>query len=109
MRVPGNEIAELTRRDFLVNASRGVGGLAFASLLQADGLLAGEPGGAAVPGSPPAVKPPHTVPRAKQHRLSGRDQYPATVLAGDVLQRLKPARHRHFVSASGRRDVEHET
>ena len=36
------EILQLTRRDFLVNAGRGVGGLAFASLLRADGLLAGE-------------------------------------------------------------------
>ena len=38
------EIAQLTRRDFLVNAGRGVGGLAFASLLRSDGLLAGVSG-----------------------------------------------------------------
>ena len=30
------ELIQLTRRDFLVNAARGVGGLAFASLLKAD-------------------------------------------------------------------------
>ena len=36
------DIINLTRRDFLVNASRGVGGLALASLLARDGLLATE-------------------------------------------------------------------
>lgn len=34
------DLINVTRRDFLVNASRGVGGLAFASLLARDGLLA---------------------------------------------------------------------
>ncbi|MCW5557160.1 MAG: DUF1501 domain-containing protein, partial [Verrucomicrobiae bacterium] len=35
------EVVRQTRRDFLVNAGRGVGGLALASLLQRDRLLAG--------------------------------------------------------------------
>ncbi len=37
-----HEIIQLTRRDFLATAASGVGGLAFASLLQADGLLAAD-------------------------------------------------------------------
>ena len=52
------EILQLTRRDFLVNSARGLGGLAFASLLQADGLLA-----APSPGTP---RPPHFAPRAQR-------------------------------------------
>ena len=64
------DIAQLTRRDFLVDTARGVGGLALASLLEADGLLAGEagsrgPGSTAAP-SPLTPKPPHFTPRAKQ-------------------------------------------
>ena len=37
-----NDIIQLTRRDFLATAASGIGGLALASLLQADGLLAAE-------------------------------------------------------------------
>ncbi|HYV27496.1 MAG TPA: twin-arginine translocation signal domain-containing protein, partial [Candidatus Eisenbacteria bacterium] len=37
-----NEIVQLTRRDFLATAASGIGGLAFASLLNADGLLAAD-------------------------------------------------------------------
>ena len=37
-----NEIVQLTRRDFLLGATRGVGALAFAALLGADGLLAAD-------------------------------------------------------------------
>jgi hypothetical protein len=55
------EILKTTRRDFLVNAARGVGGLAFASLLQADGLLA-----AANHQSLALPQPPHFAPRAKR-------------------------------------------
>src|SRR6266566_4601508 len=56
-----NEITELTRRDFLVSTARGVGGLAFAKLLEADGLLAADASknAAATPSDPLAVKPPH--------------------------------------------------
>src|ERR1043166_850378 len=36
------DILTLTRRDFLVNTARGIGGVALASLLEADGLLAAE-------------------------------------------------------------------
>ncbi|MFM1768739.1 MAG: hypothetical protein RJA22_1268 [Verrucomicrobiota bacterium] len=55
-----DDLLQLTRRDFLVNAARGVGGLAFASLLRADGLLA-----APAPPGPTAPAGPHFAPRAK--------------------------------------------
>lgn len=55
------DLFHLTRRDFLVNTARGVGGLAFASLLNADGLLA-----ASAPAGPLAPRPPHFPARAKQ-------------------------------------------
>lgn len=59
------EIIQLTRRDFLVDAARGVGGLAFASLLRADGLLAaGSQSGEGV--APLVPKPTHFAPRAKR-------------------------------------------
>src|SRR5580765_4871073 len=62
-----NEIVELTRRDFLVSSARGVGGLAFASLLDADGLLAAESKkSGSAPVNPLAVKPPHFISKAKQ-------------------------------------------
>src|SRR6266436_6448303 len=35
-----NDIVNITRRDFLATAASGLGGLAFASLLQSNGLLA---------------------------------------------------------------------
>ena len=53
------DILTLTRRDFLVNAARGVGGLAFASLLGAEGLLA-------TPANPHTPKPAQFMPRAKR-------------------------------------------
>src|SRR5262245_15747363 len=55
------DIVQLTRRDFLVNAARGVGGVAFASLLKADGLLAANTSPA-----PLVPRPPHFAPRAKR-------------------------------------------
>jgi len=63
------DILQLTRRDFLVNTARGVGGLAFASLLRADGLLAAHgtrdtQHASFLPPHPP--QPPHFAPRAKQ-------------------------------------------
>jgi len=63
-----NEIAELTRRDFLVSTARGAGGLAFAKLLEADGLLAADASKSptAAPANPLAVKPPHFAAKAKQ-------------------------------------------
>jgi hypothetical protein len=59
------EIVDLTRRDFLVNASRGIGGLALASLLQADGLLAAL-SSASASTHPLAERPPHFPPQVKQ-------------------------------------------
>ena len=56
-----HDLVQLTRRDFLVNASRGVGALALASLLRADGL--------ATPSQNPKSEirnPPHFAPRAKR-------------------------------------------
>jgi len=58
-----DEIIQLTRRDFLVNAARGAGGLAFASLLDADGLLAAAPRVATA--APTVVHAPHYPSRAK--------------------------------------------
>ena len=55
------DIVKITRRDFLATAASGAGGLALASLLKADGLLARE----AAP-NPLAVRPPHFAPKAKQ-------------------------------------------
>src|SRR6266571_360713 len=56
-----NDIVKITRRDFLATAASGAGGLALASLLNADGLLASEPAS-----NPLAVRPPHFAPKAKQ-------------------------------------------
>src|SRR3954468_11057397 len=58
------DIVQLTRRDFLATAASGAGGLALASLFQADGLLAAEPGNSG--GDPFAVRPPHFAPKAKR-------------------------------------------
>ena len=41
MTMDARDIAQLTRRDFLLGGARGAGALAFASLLQSDSLLAG--------------------------------------------------------------------
>src|SRR2546427_11439809 len=60
-----DQIIQLTRRDFLATAANGLGGLALASLLNADRLLAAEAarsGSAAV--NPQASKPPHFAPKA---------------------------------------------
>src|SRR6266850_7676725 len=61
-------LIELTRRDFLVNVSRGAGGLAFASLLKADGLLAGDAASRISHAAPVGLltpKPAHFPARAK--------------------------------------------
>ena len=62
MSLEPSDILRITRRDFLVNAARGVGGLAFASLLGRDGLLAA---GAGLPGAVPSAHLAHFAPRAK--------------------------------------------
>jgi hypothetical protein len=51
-----------TRRDFLVNGARGVGGLAFANLLAQDGLLAGTAGNSVARSR---LQAPHFAPKAK--------------------------------------------
>ena len=56
------EVLASTRRDFLVTAASGLGTLALASLLKADGLLAVEPQGSA---RSFAAKPPHFSGKAK--------------------------------------------
>ncbi len=63
-----NEIIQLTRRDFLVSSARGVGGLAFASLLAGEGLLAAEAkrSPASPPVNPLVTRPSHFAPKAKQ-------------------------------------------
>jgi hypothetical protein len=61
-----NDILKLTRRDFLISSSRGIGGLALASLLKADGLLAAEVNSLAAPANPLAPKPSHFPAKAKQ-------------------------------------------
>src|SRR5262245_51059270 len=55
------EILQWTRRDFLLGATRGVGGLALASLLGQDGLLASE-----AIANPFAPKQPHFAPKAQR-------------------------------------------
>src|ERR1051325_9854519 len=65
MSMDAKDIFDLTRRDFLVSAARGVGGVAFASLLAGDGLLAGEKKNS-VALNPFAPKPPHFAGKAKQ-------------------------------------------
>jgi hypothetical protein len=55
-----DEIVKITRRDFLATAASGLGGVAFASMLQSNGLLAEEPA------SPLAIRAPHFAPKAKQ-------------------------------------------
>src|SRR6188768_618326 len=58
------DIVELTRRDFLVSTARGVGGMAFASLLAGDGLLAREARSGVV--NPLAPKAPHFAAKARR-------------------------------------------
>src|SRR4051812_48711221 len=60
MRKNVDEIVQITRRDFLATAASGLGGVAFASLLQSNGLLASETV------NPLALRPPHFAPKAKQ-------------------------------------------
>ena len=55
------DILQLTRRDFLVSASRGIGALALTSLLRADGLAASF---RVAPAE--AIRAPHFAPRAKR-------------------------------------------
>jgi Protein of unknown function (DUF1501) len=63
------DIFDLTRRDFLLSATRGIGGLALASLLQTDGLLAAQDETTARSdaelANPLAPRPPHFPPRVK--------------------------------------------
>ncbi len=62
-----DDIIQLTRRDFLASTSRGIGGLALATLLKADGLLAAEAEKVLqAPGSPSQPRPSHFMPRARQ-------------------------------------------
>ncbi len=68
MDMTSQDLLTLTRRDFLVSTARGVGGLALASLLKADGLLAADASplaDAATPADPLAAKPGHFPPRAR--------------------------------------------
>ncbi len=57
-----SEAVKRTRREFLATSASGLGLLAFASLLQQDGLLAAESG---APADPLAPRPPHFAPKAK--------------------------------------------
>ena len=58
------DILQLTRRDFLVNGARGIGGLAFAALLRGDGLLAADAPAGSARGA--GIGPPHFAPRARR-------------------------------------------
>jgi hypothetical protein len=60
------DIIELTRRDFLVSTARGVGGVALASLLAGDGLLAAGTGKGESDLNPLAPRPPHFPAKAKR-------------------------------------------
>lgn len=54
-----------SRRRFLATCANGVGGLALASMLQRDGLLASESSADAAATNPLMPKPPHFAPKAK--------------------------------------------
>ncbi|MDO8540630.1 MAG: DUF1501 domain-containing protein [Opitutaceae bacterium] len=56
------DIVKITRRDFLATSASGLGSLAFASLLKADGLLATPAAGTTAGGRP---RGPHFAPKAK--------------------------------------------
>jgi hypothetical protein len=58
-----SNFARQSRRNFLATMANGIGGLALASLLQDDGVLAQE--GARDPANPLAPRPPHFAPKAK--------------------------------------------
>lgn len=62
MIMDAEDIVNITRRDFLATAASGLGGLAFTSLLQSNGLLAAD----FSQSNPLAVRPPHFAPKAKQ-------------------------------------------
>ena len=55
-----------TRRDFLLRAGGGLGGVALASMLHGEGLLPAARGATAAPGDPLAVRQPHFAPRAQR-------------------------------------------
>src|SRR5260370_5612114 len=60
-----DQTIQLTRRDFLATAANGLGGLALASLLNADRLLAAEAvRSESAAANPQASKPPHFAPKA---------------------------------------------
>src|SRR5260370_42643336 len=60
-----DQIIQLTRRDFLATAANGLGGVALASLLNADRLLAAEAArNESVAVNPQASQPPHFAPKA---------------------------------------------
>ncbi len=66
MSMDTKDILDLTRRDFLVNAARGIGGVAFASLLASDGLLAADAKKNPAAFNPFTPKPPLFAGKAKQ-------------------------------------------
>src|ERR1041384_3891397 len=66
MSMEPHDVIELTCRDIFVNTTRGIGGLAFASLLAGDGLLAADTKKNSTEPNPFAPKPPHFAPKAKQ-------------------------------------------
>src|SRR5687767_5322569 len=63
---PFQEFVVRSRRNFLTTAASGLGGVALASLLQSEGLLAGDSEPRALDGSDPlAERAPHFAPKAK--------------------------------------------
>ncbi|HEY2839342.1 MAG TPA: sulfatase, partial [Pirellulales bacterium] len=62
---PRQAALQQARRSFLTTFASGVGGLALASLLRDDGVLAAESGVSADAGNPLALRPPHFAPKAK--------------------------------------------
>lgn len=74
----------LTRRDFLLRGTSGIGSIALASLLKPD-LLAE----AATTGGPFAPKPPHFAPRAKQIIYLSMTGGPSTIDLFDYKPELK--------------------
>lgn len=63
---PIDEYTLRTRREFLATSASGIGGIALASLLAQDGLLAAPAGDIRDSSNPLAVRPPHFAPKAKR-------------------------------------------
>jgi len=65
MRPDATNVIQQTRRDFLATTASGIGGVALASMLHAEGLLAATPAADMETPARPGLRPPHFAPKAK--------------------------------------------